>query len=225
MSAFGTDKTISKPEVSAEPTNYHLLHEFQEGAKHTGTAIKKSFANIENEISDHPKTALATLAVGAAALYLTKGEALGKITQALSKGEAIDGKALELPSMFQKSGEEGSRKLFTESLKPSALREHTDFPGASLERSIAAEPLKIDVGRFLNGLTTDAPLKIDVSKFLNGLTEDPPLKVDVGKFLNGLTEDPPMKVDVGKFLHGLTEDSPMKVDVDNFLHRLTADAP
>jgi hypothetical protein len=119
MTEFGTDRTVSKTQPEVDLAGRHLLHDFQDGAKNAFADLKGTLANLENRIINHPGTALATLAVGAAALYLSKGKAVGEIGHALLKDESLNA-TLELPSLFEKTELSGGRKLFTESLKTDA---------------------------------------------------------------------------------------------------------
>jgi hypothetical protein len=164
MPEFGTDGTVGKTQPKVEPLGTQLLHESQEVAKNAVTGVKSTLTNFGQELYDNPKATLATLAVGAAALYLSKGEGAAKIAQALSKGKGLDATTLEIPSLEVPSllGKAGHNEHgvmakilkeeapFTERLKAGAAgSEHLDFgarpfvsdtpfsPGGSADRSLS----------------------------------------------------------------------------------------
>jgi hypothetical protein len=135
MADVGADNPVSKKQPKVEPLATQILSEVQEGAKNALAFAKNAVKNVGQEIYDNPKTALTTLAVGAAALYLSKGKDAGEIGQALSKGEALDAKSLEVPSLFGKDGQTAGRKLFTEGLKDDAGAGQIDFAKGSASRA------------------------------------------------------------------------------------------
>jgi len=120
-----------------EPLGTQLLHESHELAKNALSGLKTTITNFEQELYHNPGATLATLAAGAAALYLTKGEGATKIAQALSKGKALGATTLEVPSLEVSLGKAGhgnhdllatlkEKAAVTERLKGGA-GEHLDF--------------------------------------------------------------------------------------------------
>ncbi|MDR3613401.1 MAG: hypothetical protein P4L53_07535 [Candidatus Obscuribacterales bacterium] len=99
MADFEINSTAGKTQQKLEPIGTQLLRESQEVANKAVAEVKSTLSSFGHELYDNPKTTLATLAVGAAALYLTKGEGVTKIAQALSKSKELDATTLEVPSL------------------------------------------------------------------------------------------------------------------------------
>jgi hypothetical protein len=126
VSELNPESVVDKPHPRTESLSTQLLDEFQEVAQNAGASIKSTLSSVR-ESHDQRLEALEVVAGAAALLVLTEGKGVGKLARAVLKGEAVDAKMLELPSVFEKAGQSAERESFTKSLKGTAAHAHIDF--------------------------------------------------------------------------------------------------